>query len=280
MPQDFALSTEQLAAFERDGVLRLPGLMSSETARRARDVVFWRLTELGLWDKASNRLTGPRPQWPSTGLRPGQVLTSARAEVADLFEDPAVAGIVSAALGGRDLDRTMHPRPQILVSLPNCEEWRTPDGWHTDYPRLASGESPGVQIFAFLGQVEPQGGGTLVLAGSHRLLNNNGALRAKKISRFLRGDAFFRGLYEGRVGSELPEGVVTGVPVRVVELTGAPGDAWLTDLRVLHSASPNAAHRPRMMATHRYVRVDLLAEIAAVFGWEARAGQDSSRALS
>jgi hypothetical protein len=50
-------------------------------------------------------------------------------------------------------------------------------------------------------------------------------------------------------------------------MTGAPGDVWLMDLRVLHVGSPNAAERPRMMLTFRYERSDLLHEVASAFGW-------------
>jgi len=41
------------------------------------------------------------------------------------------------------------------------------------------------------------------------------------------------------------------------------------DLRLLHSAAPNASPRPRMMATWRYLRAALVEEIAAGFGWGA-----------
>jgi hypothetical protein len=50
-------------------------------------------------------------------------------------------------------------------------------------------------------------------------------------------------------------------------MTGAEGDAWLMDLRLLHSAAPNASVKPRMMATWRYLRAELVDEIAAGFGW-------------
>jgi ectoine hydroxylase-related dioxygenase (phytanoyl-CoA dioxygenase family) len=45
------------------------------------------------------------------------------------------------------------------------------------------------------------------------------------------------------------------------------GDAWLMDLRTLHVAAPNCSARPRLMATHRFLRADLTCELAAAFGW-------------
>ena len=48
------------------------------------------------------------------------------------------------------------------------------------------------------------------------------------------------------------------VELQVVELTGAPGDVWLMDLRVLHSLSPNTSDRVRIMASQRYYLPDAL----------------------
>lgn len=42
------------------------------------------------------------------------------------------------------------------------------------------------------------------------------------------------------------------IELQVIELTGAPGDVWLMDLRVLHSLSPNATDQPRLMAAQRH----------------------------
>ena len=103
-----------------------------------------------------------------------------------------------------------------------------PTGWHVDFARLASGQRPGVQLFAFLDMVEPRGGGTLVLAGSHRLLNIRRFLRNADIRRLLRREAFFAELYDeasaDRAQLMLRIGIVGDVPLEVVELAGAPGD--------------------------------------------------------
>ena len=52
-----------------------------------------------------------------------------------------------------------------------------------------------------------------------------------------------------------------------MEVTGAPGDAWLMDLRVLHASAPNAGEHPRVMVTRRFERADLLSEVAEAWGW-------------
>ena len=65
----------------------------------------------------------------------------------------------------------------------------------------------------------------------------------------------------------------TAWPLRVVEMTGAPGDVWLMDLRTFHSASPNAAEVPRVMVTQRFVRRDIAREFAEAHGWLKSGGQ-------
>jgi hypothetical protein len=267
----FTLSPEQRETFDRLGILRLDGLISAERIGRARDAVLTPLAQLGLWrDGAWHVEAVPRPQWPGHGLKPSAVIGNKRPELEASIQEPALCDAVSALMDGRPADRSMYLRPQVLFSLPNADVWTLPPGWHVDCPRLASNEAPGVQLFGFLDAVDPRGGGTAVIAGSHRLLNEGRFLRPKDMKRRLQREDFFRVLYsEAPVGSHecLPSGAVGDVPLEVMELTGAPGDVWLMDLRVLHSAAPNAADRPRLMFTHRYLRADLVREVAESYGW-------------
>ena len=57
------------------------------------------------------------------------------------------------------------------------------------------------------------------------------------------------------------------VALELVELAGSPGDAWFVDMRVLHAGAPNACARPRLMATHCFLRADGVAELADGHGW-------------
>ena len=109
-----------------------------------------------------------------------------------------------------------------------------------------------------------------MVAGSHRLLNQGRVILAADMRRLLCREAYFRDLYaEGPDRARLlgRVGAVGDVALEVVELTGAPGDAYLTDLRLLHSAAPNASEHPRLMATHRFWRADVIAELAQAHGW-------------
>ena len=121
--------------------------------------------------------------------------------------------------------------------------------------------------------MEPGGGGTLIIAGSHRLFNLGRFVRAKELNRLLRQQRFFRDLLaaEGSTafadGGALPSGAIDGVGLEVMELTGRPGDTYLLDMRILHTGAPNASARPRIMATHRFWRAELVRELAEAYGW-------------
>ena len=131
-----------------------------------------------------------------------------------------------------------------------------------------------MQVFTFLDTVKPRGGGTLVVAGSHRLLNQGRFIRSKELRRLLCREVFFRELYsedpvsvDDRLRLLDQTGTVGDVALELVELTGAPGDAYFTDLRVLHTGTPNTAAHPRIMATHRFMRADVVQELAEGLGW-------------
>jgi len=268
------LTAEQLANFDQRGVLRLPGLLAADRVRRARDYVLGRLERAGLRRDGEWRLQDrPRPQWPDSGVKSSKVIGNRHPDVEALIDEPALLAAVDALLEGQAFDREIYKRPQVMVTLPNIDAWTVPTGWHVDGPRLASGRRPGVQLFTFLDTVEAGGGGTLVIAGSHRLLNEGRIVATGDVPRRLRKEDFFRPLYADaddaadRARLVTHKGAVGDVALEVVELTGAPGDAYLIDLRMLHTVAPNAAARPRMMATHRFFRADVMPELAQAFGW-------------
>ena len=181
--------------------------------------------------------------------------------VRGLFTAALMSAIVELA-GGRPV-RSMGNRPQFLITMPNAEEWTVPPTiWHVDLPRLPSNSLVGIQVFTFLSDVVPKGGGTLVVAGSHRLLNNGSRVRSKNIKKQLRRLPYFQDLMSRQSGDRKRFLAASGsaqdpdagdVSLRVVELSGQPGDVYLTDMRLLHTLAPNATDKPRVMLTHRFV---------------------------
>jgi hypothetical protein len=275
MTSTVTLTPKQLDEFDRRGVLRLTGLLCAERVRRALEYVQLRLARSGLWKDGAWCLGSiPRPRWPSTGLM-SKAIGNKHPDIKALLDEPALVAIVGELLGGCPFERALWRRPQVLFTLPNSDTWTVPTHWHADVPRLASGRSPGVQLFTFLDTVRPRGGGTLVVAGSHRLLREGRVVKVKEMRSLLCREAFFRDLYsrsqpnfEDRVRLLGKTAAVNDVALEVVELIGAPGDAYLMDLRVLHTGAPNATEHPRIMATHRFVRTDIMKELTAAYEWK------------
>jgi hypothetical protein len=147
-----------------------------------------------------------------------------------------------------------------LVTFPQGGPWELPArAWHFDCMPLSAGRRRPVQFFAFLNQVRPRGGGTLVLAGSHRLvahyLGLGEAFRLDPVRTSLAAHPWLRGLWKpgddgDRIQRYMNDGtVIDGVPLRVVELTGEPGDVILMHSDTFHAAAPNRLTEPRMMLT-------------------------------
>jgi len=213
-----------------------------------------RLERSGVWEDGWHLDRVPTPSWPNAGLR----LTGLnRADALREVIAPELERGVDELLGGR-AHAPIQEYPQVLFSLPNADAWEVPSSvWHVDFPRLPSSDLPGVGIFTFLDRVVPRGGGTLVVAGSHRFVNHNRRIRSKDVKKELRRKAFFRELMSPQRSAETESLMagenVEGIDVRVVELSGEPGDLYFTDLRLLHTVAPNAAATPRIMLTQRFV---------------------------
>jgi ectoine hydroxylase-related dioxygenase (phytanoyl-CoA dioxygenase family) len=146
--------------------------------------------------------------------------------------------------------------------------WNVPDQvWHLDAPVSGSDpRPPGLRAFAFLDKVEPRGGATAVVTGSHRRVYElarqkapQSFLRSKKVRNQLAVDEpWIKDLFEAsdldtRIERFMKCGVVSqGIPLRVVEATGEPGDITLMDLRCLHAPAVNATRAPRLVIGHAF----------------------------
>jgi hypothetical protein len=151
------------------------------------------------------------------------------------------------------------------VTFPEPGAWELPTHfWHCDSPcephldRLR-----GLFVVSFIGPVAPRGGGTLILSGSPRLLiqqerripvDQQRGLGTKPWERFRRSHPWLMAL-TGQAPSPADraaafmerETIVEGVPLRVVELTGEPGDMVFCHPVMLHCAAPNRGTWPRFM---------------------------------
>jgi hypothetical protein len=237
--------------FEATGVVPIPSAFTAGQAAAMRDAI-WQHAER----QAGLRPTDPAG-WAGSPVVNWQAL-SRDAVFRPLADNPAVADALDAIFGAGGWRR---PRPgaQILFSLPEPGPWVMPAGWHMDCGfDHATWPAPAVKLFGFAGEVGPAGGGTMVLAGTHRLVDRYrqalpapvGAGKENWLA-FMRHHPWLARLLDGadRPDHARPGDAaeIDGVPVEVMELTGSPGDVVLTHLHVFHARSPATGAAGRLM---------------------------------
>ena len=262
------IDEKQRLAFAERGLIRLPGLLPEAVLAPARQRVYRAMTAAGGWRNGAWVGTDDGAKRRPRGKRNELKACSRTKEFRSLLTAEVLAAARELA-GGRPL-QAMVPYPQLLFTAPNAERWTVPHSmWHLDVPRLGEAGAPGVQMFTFLDPVARGGGGTLLVAGSHRLLNDAGALASRNVKRRLRRLPYFRELMNvdapHRERFAATVGHAGDVPLQVVELVGEPGDVYFTDLRLLHSLGPNASRRPRIMATQRLLLAAAAAQVGDVY---------------
>lgn len=244
---------------QKEGIAKLEGFIAGKDAQSAFRQIRALAQEHGLladgrWIKTHDRFAVPKDFRSALGKlqRHPEFPCLIGEQLSDL-----VAQLVGSPVA------LLPPGQQILFSLPGEEIWSIPhDVWHTDMPRFAEAAAPGLQAFALIDSLEPGGGATLVVAGSHRLLNDVGALTSREVKQRLRHEHFFETLFDPRRAPMTALQGVAGhagnVDLRVVELTGSAGDVYLMDLRMLHTPAPNASNKARMMLTSRFPKRELV----------------------
>lgn len=251
------LSANEHADFLAHGFVRVSGAFPAAAAVRMQDRLWAELRdEYGI--ERDDRTTWWQPVRDLRGAKRDPV----QSEIAG----GRLIGAIDALLGTGcwSLPRTWG---RVIITFPDHtrDAWNVPtDVWHwdTDLRSNATGLQ-GLVIFLFVSAVAPGGGGTVIVSGSHRLLQQFYASlpvadRARGQSwfrkEFLRWDPWLRDLSGASNG---PADRVThfmaqprevrGIPVRVVELTGQPGDAILCHPLMLHTTAPNRSTVPRFM---------------------------------
>jgi hypothetical protein len=259
MPSSFHLTAAQRAEFEASGVLRLPGLLPAAAAEAMAGA---------LWEDLARRfgaLRGRSETW--SGSRPAQFQALERSGAFDAFAGAEVTALAEAIVGPGPLTPAWRGG-QPLVSFPTGE-WDIPHRqWHFDLPVYGDVNDIAVaRLFTFLEPVRPRGGGTLFVVGSHQavcaLVREAGSTTAVNSSearkRLRQASPWFDALFspggDDRVGRFMRDGAdVWGVPVRVEEMTGEPGDVLAMHPAVLHAGAPNGLDQPRLMLTQFLAR--------------------------
>jgi hypothetical protein len=152
----------------------------------------------------------------------------------------------------------------LTFPTPGKEPWELAHNlWHWDYELSRGFDLKGLLIFSFYSDVVPQGGGTLVVRGAHRVLERyyedltpaqRGWKHGEQRKHFMSHDPWFSELSHPQKEVDRKsyfmdqDTEVRGVPVRVLELTGQPGDVVFCHPRLIHAPSGiNLNDYPRMM---------------------------------
>lgn len=244
------LTPDERREFEANGLVKLAGAVSPRAAAEMAD---------RLWAELA-RKDGVQRKSPST-WRQERIFSFQTLQASGAFKamaSPRVRAALDDLLG-----RWFEPADwgQPLVCFPvSSRAWSVPrQGWHFDGPVDPAPQRRLIgRVFLILEPLRPMGGATLVATGSHRIAmaladaarvqQNSGEMRKK-----LEGlHPWFADLMHGEGRAERiarymdQETLVSGVPLRLEEMTGEPGDVWLMHHNALHGGSSNVLDRPRL----------------------------------
>ena len=251
----FVRADELRDQFRDVGVVRLDGAFSAQQASAIRDTV-WRHIER----RSEVRLADPTTWSPERAPISFKYLKG-KLVFAPMIDNPSVLYALDAIFGCGGWQPPKKPGAQILLTYPTPGPWVLPTGWHMDcgferptWPVFA------VKLFSFFDDVEAQGGGTLVLEGSHRLVERYARTLPPETggnkdtwARFMKQDPWLHRLYRGGTASDPGRHLlgtrhhIDGIALRAIELTGSPGDVIITHLHVFHSGALTVGSRPRQM---------------------------------
>lgn len=256
--KDSVLSAKDLACFEQQGYIRVPEAFSSSDALAMQDF---------MWSQLKARHDVERADRSTWSHYKGGLNKSADNPIYQSVAAPRMCAAIDQLLGVGAWER---PRSWggFLVTFPqgSPDAWElTAKNWHWDgkpYNHLTG--LNGLFIFTLYSHIEPCGGGTLLASGSHRLINhffesgrrdqtpvsmNHFRLSHLWIAELCGVTSRIKDRKERVQNFMQKETEVDGVTVRVVEVTGEPGDAFLCHPSIFHAASPNHASVPRFMRT-------------------------------
>lgn len=249
------LSSQQRAELATLGHTRIRGVVDADVAGAMADRVWALLARRGI-DRAD------RATWPVGFQSKLQGLRQSR--TFDGFGTPAVAEVVHGLLGTTGAT-SGQPWGPALVTFPESGPWTLPSRiWHLDLPGRGDPDQPSVaRLFGYVTDVAPQGGGTLVVEGSHELVRRMVAASPHRDAgsssdirrRLVARHPWFKALHDEDAGDRIERFMVDGdevdgVRVRVAELTADAGDVVVMLPWTMHNLSMNVAARPRFMVTH------------------------------
>lgn len=260
------LTPAQREEFDLLGVVRVPGALASRDAAQMCDRV---------WDTLGRRFQICRDYPDTWGAR--RVAGFHDLPKSENFEEigsPAVCEALDNLLGDGNWQRPER-WGSLLVTFPeSTTRWDVPHkSWHLDFAALRRLQGLfAVRIFVCLAKLRPTGGGTLFLAGSHRLVQDLADRKAaEKLQSaearegLIRDYPWVKGLCSfdanvDRMQKFVRAGAAIGdVKVRVIEMTGEAGDVFMAHPLTLHVGSANCTQDPRLVLSSTVYRAGVSA---------------------
>jgi Phytanoyl-CoA dioxygenase (PhyH) len=261
------LTDQQRDEFDRFGIVRMPRAITRSATEEMLGIVWNCLRERHHIHRGAPE-TWPEPQSRSDGgveqiggaYRFMGTHHLPKSVTFEQVGNAAVCGALDDLLGSANWQRPER-WGSLLVTFPeSTQRWEVPrSNWHLDFP--ASRSRPGlvgVRIFTCLAELPAGGGGTVFVAGSHRLVQKAARdgehLRsADARMRLIRAYPWVKALCSrdekaDRVRRFMSKGtIVDGVEVRVVEMIGEAGDVVLVHPMILHAPAMNCSSVPRLV---------------------------------
>ena len=254
------LTVDQRRVFSQEGVLRLDGAVPANAVSRMCDRL-WEFMEL------KHGLRRKDPSSWSPGARPSGFQSLVRSNAFSEMASDRLCTAVDELLDRPDISKTPKHWGIPLPAFPQLGKWALPGGpdtWHIDVAARGT-RCWALRAFLLLDYVQEHGGPAIVVAGSarvtRRIASDVGSkdptgLRSKQArTTLMKTEPWIRQLLTDptRRNPIAPEAIATdGTPLRIVPLTGNPGDVFLMDLGSLHSKSANTAKTPRLMISQTF----------------------------
>ena len=248
------LTAEQTEAFRATGIVRVPDAFDAEVALQIQERIWEHLEQNGVVrDEPATWLPerfggfgGVRQQLPVGRLR-----------------TPRLRGAFDDLLGRSKW--TFPERIGLLVSPPEMPQtpWKIARrDWHWDAGQAGPwSQKEGLFFWCVLGLIPPRSGGTLLLEGSRSLLGEFMAeSEAQSVystrERFQEWHPYLRRLF-GLDPADDPDEFLepfvdeVGRRLRVMEVTGQPGDVIITEPGIVHRIPQHHGSSPRFLSLLR-----------------------------
>jgi Phytanoyl-CoA dioxygenase (PhyH) len=260
------LTPAQREEFDQSGIVLVPGAIAQRDIRDMCERV---------WAALNRRYQIHRDD-PGTwkARRVAGFHDLPKSENFEEIGSPVVCAALDNLFEGRNWDRPER-WASLLVTFPESREpWDVPHkSWHLDFAALRRLQGLfAVRIFVCLAKLRPTGGGTLFLAGSHRLVQDLADRKAAEKLRsaearegLIRDYPWVKGLCSfdakvDRMQRFVRAGAAIGdVNVRVIEMTGEAGDVFMAHPLMLHVGSTNCTQDPRLVLSSTVYRAGVSA---------------------